>query len=253
MVVIPFIFLSLPLPISHKIKTSCLTFLSPLTKSVSYCKNFLGRPFSYFSDIRDFREINRELLKENEKLKQRLLNYNELKAENKRLLKLLSLSDQFRGVNKAARVVGWDIVKWHKTIVVDKGKKEGIRNNMPVVSGEGIVGRIIEVGESSSRVMLITDKNSKIGALVQSIRETGIVEGGHEDGCRMNYLSREAQVKIGDRIVTSGTGAHYPKGYLIGIITNIYEGKFGLHKIADLKPAVDFGKLEEVIIIIKDV
>ena len=250
MVVVPIVLLSLPFPVTRSMKTSCLTAFSPVIKGVAYLKTNISKPFSYIAQLKNALEENSRLKDENERLKRQLPEYDEVKAENERLIRLLNFVKESKGVSKPARVIGWDLIEWHHTVLIDKGKKHGVEENMPVVSGDGVVGKILEAGDSVSKVLLVIDNNSRIGALVQRSREAGIIEGRQRGQCRMNYLSREAEIKVGDRIVTSGTGGTFPKGLFIGFVTKLYFEKFGLHKSADVKPAVDFGKLEEVLVLI---
>ena len=153
----------------------------------------------------------------------------------------------------AARVIGRDAALWTSTIVVDRGSKDGVRENMPVVTGKGLVGRVTEVAPLSSKVQLILDVRSSVGTLVQRTesRVTGIVTGTMDNPYmpQMVNIPRNADVQDGDAVVTSGFGGIYPKGIPVGCIVSQHSDDTGLLKVAIIETAVDFQRLEDVAII----
>jgi len=145
-------------------------------------------------------------------------------------------------------VIAREPSNWFKTVFIDKGEESGITLNMVVLLPDGVVGRIIEVNFKSSTVLLAVDRGSKISAIVKETRESGIVEG-MEHFIRMSFFSRDIQAKAGDIVLTSGFGGTFPKGLILGKITQVRRGD--LVAEADIEPAVDFNKLEEVFILLK--
>ena len=178
----------------------------------------------------------------------------EYAAENARLRELLAYKQAAQQFDLlAARVIGRDAALWTSTIVVDRGAQDGVRENMPVVTGKGLVGRVTEVMPLSSKVQLILDVRSSVGTLVQRTesRVTGIVTGTMDNPYmpQMVNIPRNADVQDGDIVVTSGFGGIYPKGIPVGQIVSQRSDDTGLLKVALIDTAVDFQRLEDVAII----
>jgi rod shape-determining protein MreC len=150
-------------------------------------------------------------------------------------------------------VVGKDATNWFKTILIDRGSRAGLRRNLPVVSPAGLVGRVVEVTPSTARVQLITDPVSASGALMQRTRVTGIAIGNLDSGLRVRYLPLLADVVVGDNVVTSGMGGVFPKGIPVGRVTAVERKSGALFQEAVLEPAVDLGRLEEVLVLMDTV
>ncbi len=169
-----------------------------------------------------------------------------------RLKKILSLEETMIYSTVAARVVSNERSSLFKTIIIEKGTDDGIVEGLPVVTSQGIVGRIIESSWNVSRVLLVTDYNSNIDALVQGSRAQGILQGGGPQLCRLKYVQRTDEVKPGDTLVTSGLGGIFPKGLVLGMIATAEKRETGLFQHVEVMPAVDFTKLEEVLVLIPE-
>ncbi|MEA3561008.1 MAG: rod shape-determining protein MreC [Candidatus Omnitrophota bacterium] len=194
------------------------------------------------------------LLKQKNMLEQRVIELTgeviELKEssiENERLKKLLLFKKQTSQKAIPAQVITKDSTNWHKTVVINKGVKQGIKKDMPVVTSQGLVGKVIQTGEGVSQVMLMLDPNLKISGLIQRNREQGIIEGSSFGLCRMRYFSLDTDVKSGDVVISSGLGGIYPKGLIVGKVRNLEKDTGGLYSYAWVEPIVDFSKLEEVL------
>jgi rod shape-determining protein MreC len=177
--------------------------------------------------------------------------YQELLLANQRLRELLGFQENTREPLFAARVIGWDSSGLFKSIILDKGEGDGIRVNMPVVNSEGIVGRIVSVAPNYARTLLITDQNSAIDGLVQRSRGRGMLKGGGSSDCSFDYVIKTCEIRTGDTIVTSGLGGVFPKGLHLGVVTEINDFPGKLFKDVRVAPAVDFSRLEEVLIILR--
>ncbi len=193
---------------------------------------------------------------ENEHLKRRVaeleadvIRLGELERGNARMAELLRFRSGLEGTVRGARVVGRDPQHWFRTLIIDIGRADGVRPGLAVLAPGGVVGRITEVGRSASRVLLLTDNDSGIAAIVQRSRAGGIVQGARDRGCRMNYLRRDIDVAVGDRVVTSGLDGIFPKGILIGEITEISLEHRDLLRSASLEPSVRLADLEEVLVV----
>jgi rod shape-determining protein MreC len=183
-----------------------------------------------------------ELQTENHQMK-------EMAYANERLQKLLQFREKVSPPVIAAEVIGGDPSSWFKSITLNKGEKEGIRRGMAVIAPEGVVGQILKTAPYHSTVLLITDYNSAIDAIVQRTRSKAIVEGKGENQCQLKYLLRSEEVLVGDMVVTSGLGGNFPKGLTVGQIRKVDKKEYGIFQYADLVPSVDLTKLEEVLVI----
>jgi rod shape-determining protein MreC len=150
-----------------------------------------------------------------------------------------------------AQVIGRDPSNWSNSLIIDKGSSSGIKSNMAVMSTRGLVGRIVEVGRLSSKALLITDPNLKVGVLVRRNRQGGIMTGRPGGRCKIIYISLDSDVKPGDKVMTAGFGSVFPKGILIGEVEKVGKEEGRLYKFAILKPSQDLSRLEEVLCIVK--
>lgn len=180
-------------------------------------------------------------------LESRLVRLDETMRENERLAKLLAFKQTIPEKAVAARVIGWDLSPWRRTVILDKGKKQGLKKNMAVVVSAGLVGRIVEVGGSTSRVILLTDPEARVSALTDQSRAQGVVIGDGSPQLKMGYLDLDGAVAVEETVLTSGIGGLFPKGLRIGKITNLSKDPSGLQLMARIQPFVFFSKLEEVL------
>ena len=237
--------------VASRIKEPLVNVLSPFLKAG---ETVFGNIFGFgerFRSVESMRLENSRLKVEVERLRYRLNILGEQAEENRRLKKFLDFRKETRHTLVPARVIARDPSMWHQSLVLDKGRNRGIGPEMSVVSSEGVVGQVLDAAANSSRVLLMTDRNSRIGGLVQSTREFGVVEGLSGPLCRLTYLPGSSLVRNGDRIISSGLGGVFPKGLEIGMIVSVHEEKYGLYKYALIKPSVNFNKLEEVFVIIE--
>ena len=194
--------------------------------------------------------------KENQRLKkalgqslEQLNRYSETEIANDRLRHLLGFEKEIPRPMIAAQVVGKDPSAWSKTIIVDKGTRDSVRQGAPVVIPEGIVGVVVEASARYAKVLLLTDPNSAVDALVQQTRARGIVKGGGADYCVFDYVLRKHEISVGDMVVSSGLDGVFPKGFRVGRISEIVRQNAGIFQKVSVTPYVDFEILEEVFII----
>ena len=148
-----------------------------------------------------------------------------------------------------ASVVGSDAVSWSKMITINKGSNDGLKKNMTVVSHEGLVGHIIQTVPYYSKVLLITDVRSAVDALDQEKRTRGVVVGKGSDICEMKYIPQDADIRVGQSVISSGLGGVFPKGLLIGKVSKVEETNKGLFKNVVVTPSVKISFLEEVFVL----
>lgn len=215
----------------------------------------------FWYSIKKMRDIKKELQLSYEKiqlLEDASIELDELRKENKKLKTLLEYKDSIKFNTISATIVGKDPKNYFDTIIVDKGKKDGVEKNMPVIayqnSESGVVGKTIEVGMNFSKILLLTDNDSYISALLQKSGYTGLIKG---KGLKKHYVSfiyveKNALVNFGDRIITSGQGGLYPKGINIGLVVDVDNSKSGFYyNEIKVLPIINFSKLEQVFIIQK--
>ncbi|PLX86731.1 MAG: rod shape-determining protein MreC [Desulfuromonas sp.] len=228
-----------------------LTITTPLQRGVDGFVKEVGQLWMNYLWLIDTRQENLRLRDEMAQLRARLSAEKEISLENQRLRRLLDFSEDFHHTVLPARVIAEDISSWARTIVLNKGTAAGLREGLPVVAAEGVVGRIIKVAPNSARVLLITDASSAVAALVQRTRTRGVARGAG-DHLSLDYASRQAALKLDDLLITSGMGGVFPKGLVVGRIGLIEQGRFGLFQRVDLIPAADFSRLEEVLVLLED-
>lgn len=206
---------------------------------------------SYFYLV-GLRAENRELKEKVNALRLEKSRYQELLAAQDRLKGLLEYRRTLNRPTRAARVVGRDPTRWFRSIIIDRGKEAGVREDMPVINTSGVVGRVVSSSSGFAKVLLIIDQNSAVDSLIQRSRERGVLKGVAIDRCDLEYMVKSSDVAVGDKVVTSGLGRVFPKGLAVGSVSSVDEVPGELFKDVEVRPAVDFSKLEEVLVILKE-
>ncbi len=183
-------------------------------------------------------------------LRWQMLDLKELNQENIRLKELLNFKQKSSLFLVPARVIARSPDVWSCSVVIDKGKNSRIKIGMAVINLQGLVGRVVECTENSSKVLLINDPSQGISAVVQRSRQEGLVNGTLGTNLIMRYLPEDAQITEGDIIITSELSQFYPKGLLIGKVINIGGDFSGLNRFAQIKPAAGLSSIEEVLVVI---
>jgi len=225
----------------------------PVQKAVNIVGGGLHTFFSHFRN-------NRVLVEENERLKETQANaeywiqqMKELQEENRRLGELLNYQTTHSRVFDlvVARVIGKDAQNWNQMVILDKGSAAGLACDMAVIAPAGMVGRIVAVTPLTAEVLLLIDRESSIGARITETRfAPGMVSGtGQDDLVEMLRVDHDAEVLPGQTVITSGYGSVFPKGLMIGTVEKVMPDSNGLTKRATIRPAVDFRRLEEVMVI----
>ncbi len=231
------------------------------TKPFTFAGGLLQRSFASFSSgVRGTTALYLDLIsikKENLQLNQQLAELNaqlgamtELKLENERLNQLLGFKQGTKMELLAARVIGRDLLPDHNTITIDRGSDHGIQKNMAALTIGGIVGYTYRVEKASSQIILLTDRYAVIDAIAQRSRARGLVEGLSRGDCRLRYLKRSDDIKVGDLVVTSGLFNIFPKGFPIGTVTSVDKSRYGLTQEVEIKPAIEPLNLEELFIVL---
>lgn len=226
-----------------------MALLAPLATGVGSAWRAVTRYLWALTHLRALLRENQELRHELERERARNALLEECFRENRRLLALLRMRPRFEWRTIAARVVGRSVSNWSRTIVLDKGRADGIGPGDAVVAGGALIGRVVEAGGRFSRVLLITDRRSGVGAMVQRSRELGIVKGRGGSLCAMQYLRKDADVRKGDRVITSGVGSLFPADIPIGRVVGVmYDSERGT-LTALVEPFADLTRAEEVLVV----
>ncbi|MEJ5359840.1 MAG: rod shape-determining protein MreC [Desulfobacterales bacterium] len=204
----------------------------------------------YLGAVAAVRE-NRELRRRLEELEQIEAGRREIEIENRRLKELLGFKATLPGEAVAARIIAADPAAWFKTVILDKGEEDGVRKGLPAVTARGAVGQILDASPRRSRLLLLIDYNSAADALVQRSRARGVLKGTSGAECLLDYLQHADDVQVGDAVITSGFDGVYPKGLLLGTVSAVDFQGTDVFKEVRVRPAVDFDKLEEVLVIVE--
>lgn len=224
----------------------------PVNAGMAAIREWSFRISLAFRDKEKLAEENRKLLSEIESIKALQARIAELEKENARLKELLGISEANPGKFRVAKVVGRNPSKWYSTVIISAGKNDGINDDAVVVSPGGLVGRVVQSQEAWATVLLVTDPESGVGAMVERSRDYGVVVGGSgPDALILRLFSKDADVAVGDKIITSGLGSKYPPGILIGEVVSVYVPKPGLVKEALVRPSSDLEHLEEVMVVVR--
>lgn len=227
-----------------------IAVVAPFQKMISKTTRFfcnIWQHYFFLISVADENDRLRGQTQETMILKHR---YEEVRQANGRLRRLLALGQQIQRPVQAAQVVGKDPSPWFQTVLVDKGREDGVRIGSPVINPQGVVGLVVEVTDRYAKVMLLTDPNSAVDAIVQENRARGIIKGGTSGYCVFNYVLRKHDLNVGSTVVSSGMDGVFPKGLPIGRITEIDKKDSGIFQELTVRPYVDFERLEEVLIVL---
>jgi rod shape-determining protein MreC len=202
--------------------------------------------------LRHAREHAAELSRENNLLKLDRLEQLAEHAEVERLRRLLSFAEG--GPTRSyvgARIIGVRLApSGLQALTLDRGEKDGVARLMPVVTADGVVGRVHEVSDRTAEVLVLSDRNSSIAVRVERTRARANVRGlGKPDACRLDYALRTEDIIEGDQLVTAGTDAVFPRGLPVGRVTQLHRSANGLFQDARVIPAVDVTRVEEVLVV----
>jgi rod shape-determining protein MreC len=228
-----------------------LSVLLPAQASLSRAADALSGSWRVLHEIGQLRTENARLRAEVERLRRELVDLQEASAEAERLRRLLGFRPPPPYTTVAARVVTRDPSRWYTSLTVDRGLVDGLSRHDPVVTADGLVGRVFEVYRNTARVLLVTDPRSSVGVLVQSTRDAGVAEGTGVDRLRLRYLSRSSRLSEGDVLVTSGLGGVFPRGLRVGVVRRVLRTTGALFQEAEVEPATDLSRLEEVLVMVR--
>jgi rod shape-determining protein MreC len=230
-----------------------LRIVSPAQSAMSYVARGIGGVLGRFVELAHARAENHELARENGRLRAELAQARRLADESGRYQRLLGLRDQTPAETIAARIISIDASPYFRVARVEIDRGDGVvKRGMPVLTPEGVVGRIGHVAGHTSDIMLLVDPRSAIDVVVPRTGGRGILRGKSGDNgyrCSIEYLTRGDAAKEGDKVVTSGLGGAFPRDLPVGRVTTVLPGAVGLFQEVEVTPDVDFARLSEVLVV----
>jgi len=236
----------LPFDTGRVVIASISPFQKLMDKTSDHCKNVWRHYFQLVS----VSEENDQLRNQIRLLENKLAESSEIELANLRLRKLLIFKERTNMQMLASSVIAKDPSALFKTVMINKGRQNGLSSGLPVVLPEGIVGQIISVAENYSKVLLITDGNSAVDALVQRTRARGLVKGSALGDCRLAYALRKDDIQPGDILISSGLDGVFPKGLRLGVVKEVVQDSRGIFQDVTVSPYVDFEKIEEALVVL---
>jgi len=230
--------------VEHAVTTAVSTVTGPVQRSLNAIARGAAGLVELEPDEKTVRMENAMLRQRLTKLAAVAVRARELESENDRLRRLLEFRDSVEFDTVPARVIGRD----YSYLTIDRGADTAIREQMCVLTSEGVVGRVLNVSGHTSKVLLIWDSNSRLGGIVQRTRVQGIIEGDHDGRCMMKYLEASVDVRLDDVVVTSGEGGVFPKGLAVGKVVSVTPRAGELFQRVTVEPSADMDRLEEVLV-----
>jgi rod shape-determining protein MreC len=254
-VVLTLLILNLPSKTTARLKLGIGSFFVPLFALANSADRLAGRAGDAVVPRSEVVRENNALKQQNQELRLQAAREAELAHENDRLRKLLGWQQQQQRKYKLANVVLHDPANWWRTVQIDLGARDGVKVNMAVQTMEGLVGRVSSVMLTRSQVVLLGDPNCKVSARVlNSARDTGVVGGSgplESEFVDLSYLSRNADLKPGQAVVTTGLGGIFPNDIPIGKVVDSRTEDYGLYTVARVKLAANLNALEEVWVLLE--
>lgn len=234
------------------VQSAANAIISPIQRIASDIKNKIQGNSAYFSNMDNIIEENEKLRERNSELETQIRELEMIKAENSTLREYASLSEKYETfVSVPAYIIDRDVSNFSSNLILNAGKDKGIEENMTVIADKGLVGHVISVSKDTCKVQVIVDPASTVSCNISRTEESIICKGTLENSqvLRASYIPTGAELIQNDSVYTSGIGGIYPKGIIIGTIKEIITTSNVTDRYAVVEPAVDFSKLNAVLII----
>jgi len=207
--------------------------------------------WSTYRDWKNVRAENRRLREESQDLRVAALRVTETVEENRRLRRLLALKESMPLATLSGEIIAREWGGWVRSLTVNRGRADRVARLTAVIGPDGLIGRVVDVRPGASIVQVLTDPTSTVGAHAVRTRTQGIVEGEPRGTVRFKYMARDGSgIQVGDLVVTSGAGGLFPRGIPVGRVRAIDDRGSALFHYAQLTPAVDFARIDEVLLIV---
>jgi rod shape-determining protein MreC len=232
------------------IRVWAVDVITPFERVLIWAQNGTGNLWHSYLYLRGVRAENRQLKDQIEQLRLEQVRLNEDAVQAHRLQALLAFKEQYISRTVAAQVIGSSGSDSSRMLYIDKGEDHGLKRDMAVITADGIVGKVLQVFPSVSQVLLINDQSSGVGTILEKSRLQGFLKGTATGEVVLEGVMSDEQVATGERVLTSGGDQIFPKGLPVGTVTNVGTGK-DLFLNIQIKPAVNLGKLEEVLVVVE--
>ncbi len=226
-----------------------LAITSPIQVAITWSLDQVVSGFQNYIFLLHTRQDNLALLEENRKLLNSIANFRETQHENVRLRRLLEFEEKHHLETLTARVIAKDVSTEFRAIRLNRGENHGVQKNMSVITAEGVVGKVFRTTATTADVVTILDLLSAIDTIVERSRARGVVEGMTDELCQLKFALRTDDIEPGDLLISSGLGGIYPKAIPVGIVSKVKRKPFGISQDVEVRPTVDFTKLEEVLVV----
>jgi rod shape-determining protein MreC len=236
-------------PALRKVQGLVVSMTAPGLEGLEYVGRSAKQLWLGYFYLIGVRRQNAELQRQLEEYKQREVHFQEAEQALTRLENLLDLKRQVALPVIGARVIAYDPSLWSRSAILNQGKVQGVKEGLPVLAPQGIVGRIVGVYPEYSKVMLIVDRKSSADAMVQRTRIRGMLKGKGGNRCSLEFVPKSADVQVGDLVLASGLVGLYPKGLVFGKVTAANKKNPGVFQEIEVSPNVDLSTLEEVLVV----
>jgi rod shape-determining protein MreC len=236
------------------VRAATQTVLTPLQSALASTGQELEQYFEVSADIRTLQAQNAELETLANSLMVENIRLKEIERENTTLRQLLNYTRNnpqftYETTTVIGRSIGRDPSNLLYFVYIDVGARDGVAEHMPVITDRGLVGRVTAVGPNSAQVLLLVDPASSVNAIIQNTRLTGIVRGNIDGTLTMERIPPNEKINPGDIILTSGLGGNFPDKLVVGQVTEILQRDQDMFQVARIRPTVDFGRLETMLVV----
>ena len=236
-------------PALKKVEGLVISLTAPGMEGLEYVGRSVKQLWLGYIYLVEVRRQNVELDRQLEEYRQREVRFQEAQQALTRLEALLDLKRQVALPVIGARVIAYDPSLWSRSAIIDQGKVQGVKEGLPVLAPQGIVGRVVEVYPEYSKTMLIVDRKSAADAMIQRTRVRGILKGKGGNRCSLEFVPKNADVKVGDLVLASGLVGLYPKGLVFGKVTAANKKNPGVFQEIEVTSSADLSALEEVLVV----
>jgi len=236
-------------PTLKKAEGLVISLTAPGMEGLEYVGRSVKRLWLGYLYLVGARQQNAELRRQLQEYRQREVRFQEAQQALTRLEALLDLKRQVALPVIGARVIAYDPSLWSRSAIIDQGKVQGVKEGLPVLAPQGIVGRVVEVYPEYSKTMLIVDLKSAADAMIQRTRVRGILKGKGGNRCSLEFVPKNADVQVGDLVLASGLVGLYPKGLVFGKVTAANKKNPGVFQEIEVTSSADLSALEEVLVV----
>jgi rod shape-determining protein MreC len=236
-------------PALRKVQGLVVSMTAPGLEGLEYVGRSAKQLWLGYFYLIGVRQQNAELQRQLEEYSQREVHFREAEQALTRLETLLDLKRQVALPVIGARVIAYDPTLWSRAAIINQGKAQGVKEGLPVLAPQGIVGRIVGIYPEYAKVMLIVDRKSSADAMVQRTRVRGMLRGKGGNRCSLEFVPKSADVQVGDLVLASGLVGLYPKGLVFGKVTAANKKNPGVFQEIEVSPNVDLSTLEEVLVV----